>query len=75
MMVEPGATIGTARDLRARVMLALISTTTAKPNAGRAAALVDEARTIMAFITGEPEADAASADDASVLLTDRPAET
>ena len=63
-MGEHGATMGTARDLRARVILALISTSTGKPNAGRAAALVEEARTVMAFITGEPEAHATSAGDA-----------
>lgn len=57
MMGEHGATMGTERDLRARVMLALISTTTAKPNAARAAALVKEVRTIMAFITGGSVAD------------------
>lgn len=59
MMGEHGATMGTARDVRARVMLALISTSGGKPGAGRAAALVEEARTIMAFITGEAEATSA----------------
>ena len=76
MIADQGAaTMGTARDLRARVMLALIATSNGKPNGGRAAVLVEEARTIMAFITGEGDANAASADDASVPLTDRPAET
>ncbi len=65
MMGKHGATMGTERDLRARVVLALISTTTAKPNAGRAAALVEEARTIMAFITGEA---------GPATLPDRPAQ-
>lgn len=59
MMAEQGATMGTARDLRARVVLALISASPAKPSEGRAAALVREAQAVMAFITGE--ADAASA--------------
>jgi hypothetical protein len=81
MMGEHGATMGTARDLRARVILALISTTAAKPSAGRAAALVEEARTIMAFITGEPEpklepeATNAGPDNAAAPPADRPAET
>ena len=57
MMGEHGATIGTARDLRARVILALIATRNGKPNGGRAAALMETARTIMTFITGEPEHD------------------
>lgn len=82
MMGEHGATMGTARDLRARVILALISTSMAKPNAGRAAALVEEARTIMGFINGDAEAatsgatsaDAASPDDAAAAA-DRSAET
>ena len=64
MMGEHGATMGTARDVRARVMLALISTGGGKPGAGRAAALVEEARTIMAYITGE--ADAAGGGDVPV---------
>ena len=63
MMGENGATTGTARDLRARVVLALIAISNGKPNGGRAAALVEEARTIMEFITSEAEgeADATSA--------------
>ena len=56
MMGEHGATMGTARDLRARVILALISCSTTKATSGRAAALVEEARTVMAFITGEADA-------------------
>lgn len=59
MMAEHGATMGTARDLRARVILALISCSTTKATPGRAAALVEEARTIMAFITDEAEATSA----------------
>jgi hypothetical protein len=58
MMGEHGATMGSARDLRARVILALISRSTTKATAGRAAALVEEARTIMAFIAGEADASA-----------------
>ena len=54
--MEP--TIGTARDLRARVILALIATRNGKPNGAIcAAALMETARTIMTFITGEPEHD------------------
>ena len=69
MMAEYGAaTMGTARDLRARVMLALISTTTAKPKGGRAAVLVEEARTVRKFITGKGEGDATSANDAPAPL-------
>ena len=56
MMGEHGATMGTPRDLRARVILALISCSTTKATAGRATALVEEARTVMAFITGEADA-------------------
>ena len=67
MMGEHGATMGTARDLRARVVLALISTTTAKPTAGRAAALVEEARTIMAFITGDASASDPGAPPAATI--------
>ena len=55
MMGEHGATMGTAQDLRARVILALISCSTTKATPGRAAALVEEARTVMAFITGEAD--------------------
>lgn len=65
MGIPTASTLGTPRDLRARVVLAVISASPAKPqpSAGRAAALVEEARTIMAFITSdagpdEPPADA-----------------
>ena len=82
MMAEHGATLGSARDLRARVMLALISACPAKPSAGRAAALVEEARTIMRFIDAEPEPvpeaandTSAGPDDATAPPADRHAET
>ena len=51
--IPTAPTLGTPRDLRAWVMLALISASPARPSAGRAAALVEEGRTIMAFITSE----------------------